>query len=176
MSTKSTAERPTGVRTWGGAVLAGLVAGVGMGLVIQFGAGTMALIGGLYGLPTVLAGWVVHLLHSVVFALAFAAVVSRPLLSDYTTSAAELVGLGVGYGAALGLFTGGLLLPLGLNAVRATELPVPLLPIPGLVGEFTFPLVMAVAHLVYGALLGGVYAAIAGSGSAAETTDAGIGG
>src|SRR6056297_440375 len=161
-TTESTVARPRWLRTWGGGVVAGLVAGVGMGLVIQFGAGTMALVGALYGFPTVFAGWVAHLFHSVVFALVFVAVVSQPLLSDYTTTATELVGLGLGYGAALGVFTGGFLLPAGLNAVGARELPVPLLPIPGLVGEFTFPVVLGVAHLVYGVLLGAVYATIAG--------------
>ncbi|WP_137286854.1 hypothetical protein [Halorussus salinisoli] len=175
-TTESTVETGRGLRRWGGAVVAGLIAGVGMGLVIQFGAGTMALIGALYGRPTVLVGWVLHLFHSVVFALIFVAVVSRTLLSDYTSSAAELVGLGVGYGAALGILTGGFLLPVGLNAVGATELPVPLLPIPGLVGEFAFPLVVVTSHLVYGVLLGAVYAAIARVGSPAETEEAGIGG
>ena len=142
-----------------------------MGLVVHFGAGTMALIGALYGRPTVLAGWVAHLFNSVVFALIFVAVVSRPLLSEYTSSAAELVGVGLGYGAALGVLTGGVLLPAGLNAVGATDPPVPLLPIPGLVGEFTFPVVLGVAHLAYGALLGAVYAAVTGVGSAPRTDE-----
>ena len=74
-TTESTVARPRWLRTWGGGVVAGLVAGVGMGLVIQFGAGTMALVGALYGFPTVFAGWVAHLFHSVVFALVFVAVV-----------------------------------------------------------------------------------------------------
>lgn len=168
MTAKTT--EPTAVgrprrRRWVGGAVAGLVAGVGMGLVLHFGAGTMALVGALYGRPTVLAGWVAHLVNSVVLALVFVAVVSQPLLRDYTSSPAEVVGLAAGYGAALGVLTGGLLLPLWLDAAGATELPVPLLPIPGLVGEFTFPVVLAVAHLVYGALLGAVYAAVAGVGS-----------
>ncbi len=174
--TESTVARPQWLRTWGGGVVAGLVAGVGMGLVVQFGAGTMALVGSLYGYPTVLAGWVAHLFNSVVFALVFVAVVSRPLLDEYTTTPAELVGLGLGYGAALGVFTGGFLLPVGLNAVGARELPVPLLPIPGLVGEFAFPVVLGVAHLVYGVLLGAVYASIAGIESAPGTDETGVGG
>ncbi|MFC7080544.1 hypothetical protein [Halorussus caseinilyticus] len=174
-TTESPSQRPTWVRTWGGGV-AGLVAGVSMGLVVQFGAGTMALVGALYGQPTLLAGWVAHLFHSVVFALGVVAVVSRPLLSDYTSLPAELVGLGVGYGAALGVFAGGFLFPVGLRAVGATELPVPLLPIPAVVGEFVFPVVFGVAHLVYGALLGGVYAAVAGVESDPRTDDTGIGG
>jgi hypothetical protein len=163
------------LQTWGGAVVAGLVAGVAMGLVVQFGAGTMALVGALYGQPTVLAGWAAHLVHSVLFALVFVAIVSHPLLDEYTSTAGEIVGLGVGYGAALGLFTGGFLLPLGLSAVGARELPVPLLPIPGLVGEFALPFTFAVAHLVYGALLGGVYAAIAGVAASAPAGETEVG-
>lgn len=165
-----------GLRRWGGGVVAGLVAGAAMGFVIQFGAGTMALIGALYGSPSVLAGWIGHLFNSVVFALIFVAVVSRPLLSNYRSNAGELVGLGVGYGAALAVVTGGFLLPVGLNAVGATKLPVPLLPVPGVESEFAFPVVLGVAHLVYGALLGGIYATITGVGSPAETDDARIGG
>nr|WP_240147499.1 hypothetical protein [Halorussus sp. JP-T4] len=125
----------------------------------------MALVGALYGRPTVLAGWVAHLVNSVVFALLFVAVVSQPLLGDYASNTAALAGVGAGYGAALGVLTGGVLLPLGLNATGATELPVPLLPVPGLVGELAFPVVLGVAHLVYGTLLGVVYAAVAGTGS-----------
>lgn len=174
MTAKTT--EPTAVgrrrrRRWVGAAVAGLVAGVGMGLVLHFGAGTMALVGALYGRPTVPAGWVVHLVNGVVFGLVFAAAVSRPLLRDYTSSPAELVGAGVGYGAALGALTGGVLLPLWLDAAGATELPVPLLPIPGLVAELAFPAVLGVAHLVYGALLGGVYAAVGGTGSETRTDE-----
>ena len=174
--TEPAVKARTGLRTWGGAVVAGLVAGVGMGLVIQFGAGTMELIGALYGSPSDLAGWVAHLFNSVVFALIFVGVVSRPLLSDYTQTAGELVGLGVGYGAALGIVSGGFLLPVGLNAVGATELPIPLLPLPGAESEFLFPVVLGIAHLVYGSLLGGVYAVITNVGTSAEPGETSIGG
>lgn len=170
-TTEPAAVGRTRRRRWVGGVVAGLVAGVSMGLVLHFGAGAMALVGALYGRPTVTAGWIAHLINGVVFALVFVAVVSRPLLRDYASSPAELVGLGVGYGAALGVLTGGLLLPLRLDATGAAELSLPHLAVPGLVGEFTFPVVLGVAHLVYGALLGAVYAAVAGAVSEPRTDE-----
>lgn len=154
-------ERPpvaASIRYWLAAIGSGLIAGVGMGLALQFGTGLLPLLGAVVGLPSTLGGWLVHLGVSVVFALLFVAVVSRPLLRDYTTSREALVGLGVAHGALLGFFTGGILLPLAVNPVRGTALPVPLLPIPGLVGDLFTPFVVAVAHLVYGALLGLSYA------------------
>lgn len=159
MTVEETATaRPTKTRTWTAGVVAGLVAGVGMGLVLQFGADAMPLVGALFGLPTVLGGWLVHLVTSVFFALLFAGVVSSPLLSDYTGTVGGTTGLGVLYGAGLGVFTGGFLLPLWLNAVRAEALPVPLLPLPTGFGEFVLPVVLALAHLVYGLLLGATFA------------------
>ena len=156
--TETTTARPSEHRTWTAGVVSGLVAGVGMGLVLQFGADAMPLVGALFGMPTVVGGWAVHLLTSVLFALLFAAVVSSPLLSDYTGTVGGTTGLGVLYGAGLGVVTGGLLLPLWLNAVRAEALPVPLLPLPAVVGEFVLPVVLGVGHLVYGALLGAIFA------------------
>lgn len=159
MTVEETATaQPTRTRTWTAGVVSGLAAGVGMGLVLQFGADAMPLVGSLFGLPTVLGGWLVHLVTSVFFALLFAGVVSSPLLSDYTETVGGTTGLGVLYGAGLGVVTGGLLFPLWLNAVRAESLPVPLFPATPLVGEFVLPFVLAVAHLVYGVLLGATFA------------------
>jgi hypothetical protein len=65
----------TSTRTWSGAVTGGIVAGVGMGLLMHFVMNAMPLIGGLYGQPTVAIGWAAHLVHSIVFALIVAAVI-----------------------------------------------------------------------------------------------------
>ncbi len=161
-STGTTAADEPALGAWGAGAVAGLVAGVGMGVLLQAGTDLLPLIGALYGLPTLLGGWLAHLFNSVVFGLLFVAVVTRRLLADYETTAAALVGLGVGYGAALGVLTGGILLPLWLSAAGAADLPVPLFPVPGVATDFVTPLVLGVAHLVYGALLGGVYAFLHG--------------
>ena len=65
----------TSTRTWSGAVTGGIVAGVGMGLLMHFVMNAIPLIGGLYGQPTVAIGWAAHLVHSIVFALIVAAVI-----------------------------------------------------------------------------------------------------
>lgn len=151
------AEGPLGVstRAWLAGTVAGLVGGLAMGLVAP--AGTMAAIGSLYGQSTVLAGWVAHLAHSVVFALAFVLVVRRTRLRQYTRTATGVTALGVAYGALLAVTTGAFVMPLWLNAVAAAGAPVPNLTTNGIVG-----------HLVYGLLLGGTYALGGGVDSAAS--------
>jgi len=145
---------------WGAGVVSGLVAGVGMGLVL-LGTDFFLIVGLLVGLPGQLGGWVVHLLVSVAFALLFVQIVSQPLLSDYTSPRGGLVGLGVGMGAFLGLVTGGIVLPVAVDVAGSGDLPVPLLP--GLGGGVLFPLRLGIAHLVYGLLLGAVYQLLVGA-------------
>ncbi|WP_089827644.1 hypothetical protein [Halogranum amylolyticum] len=157
-------------RVWVAAVLAGLVGGVGMGIVLHSTTNAMPLLGALYGQPTVVGGWLAHLFNSVVFALAFAAAVTLTPLRDYARSVATCAGLGVGYGALLGVVTGGLVLPVALNLVGATALPVPLWPVPG--GSFAFGIFLAIGHLVYGLGLGaafGVALAVLPTGAETET-------
>ena len=134
-------------RTWGGAVAGGIVAGVGMGLIMHFVMGAMPLVGALYGQPTLVAGWIAHLFHSVVFAVVFAAVATRPTFRDYGVYG--LTVLGSAYGIVLELVAAGVVLPVWANAVGAAELPVPFL-VP--MGFLT--------HLIYGLLLGAVYGGI----------------
>lgn len=143
--------------TYGVGAASGVVAGVAMGLVLQFGMDAMSLVGALYGMPTVLAGWIAHLVHSVAFALAFVTVVERTPVRVMVQSIPDSVGLGLVYGAFLSIAMGGLALPLMVNAVGAANLPVPLLPIPGSSGVVEFGLFLGLAHLVYGGLLGTVY-------------------
>lgn len=130
--------------TWGGAVAGGLLAGVGMGLIMHFVMSAMPLIGALYGQPTVAAGWIAHLLHSVVFALLFAAIITNTSLREY--GLLGIVGLGALYGLVLELVAAAVALPVWANAVGAAELPVP----------FLLPIGF-VTHLVYGVLLGVVF-------------------
>lgn len=129
---------------WGGAVAGGLVAGISMGLIMHFVMGAMPLIGALFGQPTVLGGWIAHLLISVVFALLFAAVVARTAFREY--GLLGMVGLGVAYGIVLEIVAAGFVLPLWANAVGAGPLPVPFL-VP--MGFLT--------HVVYGAFLGAAF-------------------
>ncbi|MEF8828718.1 MAG: hypothetical protein V5A15_05375 [Haloarcula sp.] len=143
---------------WVAGAASGLVAGIGMGIVFHAGANLMPFIGALYGWPTVVGGWVVHLVNSVVAGLLFAVIVSRPVLREQTTTTAESVAAGVVYAAAIGLVSTGILLPISMNALGVQSFPEPLVPLPGMLGTFLVIVSVGVAHLVYGLLLGGAYA------------------
>ncbi|WP_336022180.1 hypothetical protein [Halobellus salinisoli] len=147
---------------WVAAVVAGLVAGTGMGLILSVGTRLLPLIGALYGMGSFVGGWVAHLANSVVFALVFAAVLSRPIVRRESMSLSTYVGLGVGYSAFLGLVTGGVIFPLWVNAGIDAGLPLPFVPIPGL-GGFGSALAFGFAHIVYGVILGPVYALVSRS-------------
>lgn len=148
-----------GYHPWLAAAVAGVLAGTAMGLILSVGTELMPLVGALYGVPGFVGGWIAHLLNSVVFAFGFAALLSRPLLRGTGFTLSTYVGLGIGYGAFLGIVTGGVLFPLWLNAGTAAGLPFPFLPIPGSeTGLFVSSLVLGLSQLVYGAILGAVYA------------------
>ena len=140
-----------------GGVAGGLLGGVGMGVVLHAGANMMALVGALYGRPTVVTGWIAHLGHSVLIGLLFAAIASRAVLARQTTSVGGCACVGIAYAAAVGLVTGGFVLPLSLQVVGARTLPEPLLPLPGLLGGVLVVVSVGVAHLVYGLLLGATF-------------------
>jgi signal transduction histidine kinase len=139
------AERRFGVtpdRLERGAV-AGLIAGLTMGLVTQFGAGQFGIIGALYGVENVAVGWISHLYHSVFFALLFVTA-TAPWVRD--GDGRRLSALAVGYGVALWLVAAGVVMPLWLRAVGLSA-PVPNLQVPSLI-----------AHLIWGVVFGGGYA------------------
>ena len=149
MSSQTYQSRRTALvssRTWGGAVAGGLVAGVAMGLIMHFVMGAMPLIGALYGQPTVVAGWLAHLFHSVVFGLLFAAVITGTSLREYGIYG--MIGFGAIYGVILEIVAAGIVLPVWANAVGAGGggLPVPFIILPGFV-----------THILYGVVLGAVF-------------------
>ena len=146
-------------RRWRAGAVGGFVAGAAMGAVLHFGLGLMPTIGALIGVETVVAGWAVHLFNSTLFGGLFVAVFDRPFFADLREDVGGCLSLGVIHSALLGMLTGGLLLPAALAIEGATSLPVPTLPVPGLTASFEFGVVIAVAHLVYGVVLGRVFAA-----------------
>ncbi len=146
-------------RRWRAGASSGLVAGVAMGAVLHWMLGLMPTIGALIGTETVLAGWAVHLFNSTLFGGLFVALFDRPFFADLRGDVGGCLSLGVLHSALLGVITGGLLLPTAIAVEGATTLPVPTLPVPGLTASFEFGVVIAVAHLVYGVVLGRVFAA-----------------
>jgi len=144
---------------WRAGVVSGLVAGAVMGVVLHGALGLMPTIGALIGVETAVAGWAVHLFNSALFGGLFVAVFDRTFFDDLRTDVGSCLALGVVHSALLGVITGGLLLPTALALAGATALPVPTLPVPGLTASFEFGAVIAVAHLLYGLVLGRVFAA-----------------
>ncbi len=122
--------------------------------------GLMPTIGALVGVESVLVGWLVHLFNSTLFGGLFVALFERPLFDDLRADVGGYLSLGVIHSALLGLITGGLLLPTSLALAGATELPIPTLPLPGVTADAEFAAVIAIAHAVYGLVLGRVYAAL----------------
>ncbi|OYR46079.1 MULTISPECIES: hypothetical protein [unclassified Halorubrum] len=147
-------------RRWGAGALGGLVAGVAMGVVLHGALGLMPTIGALVGVETALGGWAVHLFNSALFGALFVAVFDRSFFDDLRADVGGCLSLGVVHSALLGVITGGLLLPTAIALEGATSLPVPTLPFPGLTASFEFGAVIAVAHLIYGLVLGRVFAAL----------------
>lgn len=146
----------------GAGVAGGLLGGLGMGVVLHAGSNMMPLVGALYGEPTVLGGWVAHVGHSVLIGLLFAALASRPALKAQTTTVGGCAVVGIAYAAAVGLATGGFMLPISLNAIGTQTFPEPLLPIPGVLGGILVVISVGIAHLVYGLLLGAAFGFVHG--------------
>jgi len=134
---------------WETGIVGGLLGGLVMGIVFSVLATPVleSAIPALYGLEGGTIGWAVHMSHSAVFGVVFAAVVSRPRVGPYADSAAALLGLGLGYGAALWVVAAGVVMPVWLDAVGFAGAP----PLPN------FDPTSLLAHLVFGAVLGAAY-------------------
>lgn len=176
-SRRSRAGRSGYRRSWRAGAVGGAVAGIAMGVVLHFALDLMPLIGALVGVETVVAGWVVHLFNSTVFGLLFVAVFDREFFADFRADLGGCAALGTIHSAGLGLLTGGVLLPASMALSGITGFPAPPLPLPGVNAGAEFAVLIAIAHIVYGIVLGGVYGILTGastginwrSGSAPES-------
>jgi len=124
------------------AAVAGVVAGVVMGLILQTFTGEIGIIGALYGIQTNVVGWITHLFHSVVFGTVFVAVSTVDRLDHYTETLSGTVTLGILYGVLLWLVAAGVVMGVWLNLVGIPA-SIPNLGIVSLIG-----------HTVWGALIG----------------------
>lgn len=133
-------------RIWIDAAVAGVTAGVAMGVVMQYLLDDMPTVGGLYGVEAAPVGWATHLFHAVLFALAFAALGSTEELRGYAGSPVTGVGLGLAWAAVLWLVAASVLMPLWMGVVGIGTPDVP-----------SVELMDGVAHAVYGVVLGCVF-------------------
>lgn len=137
----------------------GLIAGVAMGVVVQFGTDLMPLFGHFAGGKSAVRGWLVHLITSVLFGLAFAVFVSIPLFHELSGSLGGCVLLGIIHATVLATVMIGVGLPVASIVLGTPQAAADRIPGPGL-ADLVESSVFAASHLVYGAVLGAVYAVL----------------
>lgn len=149
MRSETATATGTGLADWQAGVVGGLAGGAVMGAMI-----TMMMqpvievaIPALYGLappPNGLAGWVVHMAHSAILGVVFAAVATG-------TGVGRSAVVGLVYGVVIWVVLAAVVMPLWLGAVGFAGAP----PFPNFALPGSLP-----AHAVYGLFLGVVYAAL----------------
>lgn len=150
-------------RAVGVGAAAGFVAGIAMGVIFQFGTDLLPVLGAFTGEASVLRGWLVHLVVSVLYGIVFMAVVEYPPVRSFAASfgAREYVLVGITYAVTMAAVTIGILpfvfeVPWAAAPFQAPGTGAAGAGIDGLVPAALFGL----AHIVYGTVLGAVYAAI----------------
>lgn len=146
--------------------LAGGIAGIAMGLILQFGTGLMPVLGSLIGESSVFLGWIVHLAISVIYGTIFAFIVAYPPVRSFlrTFDVADFTLAGIVYAVMMAAATV-TILPFVFSVpwlTAASTPPFPNVPGPSL-GGLVPAVLFGVAHLVYGAILGGIYGFLAES-------------
>ena len=144
-----------------GGAIAGLLAGVPTGIVLQVGTDVMTLLGACAG-GSVVVGWLVHLFLSALFGAQFGWMVEWPVFRILTDTVGGSVFIGAIHGAVwyayivVGIVIPGIVRLLGYDPINVV---MSLVPGPGgfsllSAGAFSF------AYLAWGALLGFGYAGI----------------
>jgi len=161
------------VRAIGVGAVGGFVAGIAMGLILQFGTDLMPVIGALGGEPTALRGWLVHLMVSALYGASFAVIVAFPPIRDFlgTFGPLEYVMVAIVYAVTMAAVTISLL-PFVYELPWATPPGGPAEGGPGpSIGGLVPAAMFALAHVVYGAVLGVAYAFMAGPPEAAAPAE-----
>ena len=133
---------------WQAGVVGGLLGGAVMGAMMTMMSPPVIemAIPALYGLQGGIAGWVVHMSHSAVLGVLFAAFAGR-MPGGIGRSAV----VGLVYGVLLWAVLAALVMPIWLEAVGFAGAP----PFPNFALPGSFP-----AHAIYGTVLGAVFAAL----------------
>lgn len=136
---------------WGG--VSGGVASVVMGglMLLQMRGVLEMAIPAMYGIegPALGVGFLIHVLHGVVFGFAFAALLSARPLRERVESIGVSAVVGVGYGVLVWLVAAALVMPVWLSAMGFPGAPgVPNFDATSLIGHVVFGLVLGVAYLL----------------------------
>jgi hypothetical protein len=164
MSTDTTQSVVTEERTWRGSWVAGAVGGVvgaaafgllmtllGNGGVIAVAIPNMYVVEATPASPALPVGWAIHLFHGAVIGLGFAGLLRLGPISRFAGEPAGLPTLAVFYGVGVWVLLGAIVMPIWLTAVGFPGAP----PLPNL------SLGSLVGHVLYSAVLAGVYAVLA---------------
>ncbi|EMA67876.1 hypothetical protein [Halorubrum kocurii] len=151
--TVTSTDVSTAAGNWKAGVTGGVVGGLVFGAMMSVmtpGVLQMA-IPAMYGIegPAGTVGWAIHMSHGAVIGLGFAAIAS--LKPDLGRSIGTSLGVGAGYGLLVWVALAVIAMPIWLGAVGFPGAP----PLPNVGVE------SLVGHVVYGAVLGGVYSAVA---------------
>jgi len=135
---------------WQYGVVGGVIAGLVMGalMVMQMRPVIEVAIPSMYFLSGGAAGFTIHVAHGAVLGVVFAAIASTQ--ADLT--AVKSLALGVGYGVVLWVVLAVLVMPVWLSVVGSPANP----PLPNV------NVMSLVGHVVYGAVLGVIYAGLQG--------------
>lgn len=137
---------------WLSFAIAGAAGAIALGLVV--GNDTLVLVAGLYGAEgsreaSILIGWAVHVLHGVVFGVAFARLLDAVGSSGIESSWLRSTGWGLAYATTLWLVGWSLVGPVWLAAVTNFPADIPTWDVAALAG-----------HVVYGLAIGPARVAI----------------
>lgn len=153
-SATATTEVSTARGNWKAGVAGGLVGSAVFGLVMAYVIPAPLLevvIPSMYGLAPPAApvlGWVIHMSHGAVIGVGFAALVgAKP---DLAATVEKSLGIGAAYGLVVWAVLAVIVMPIWLSAVGSPANP----PLPNL------SMLSAIGHLLYGVVLGVVYAAV----------------
>ncbi len=138
----------------GTAILAGLLAGIVMGGVVHAGSTVLSTIGAIVGPSAAIAGWIVHLLLSIGFALGFVLLLATTPADAAFREPVDTALLGVAYGGLLAIVTWGVVIPLSLTSGGSFPLDLT----PSATALARLAVVLGVAHLAYGVVLGSIVA------------------
>jgi uncharacterized membrane protein YagU involved in acid resistance len=143
----------TDTARWQAGVTGGLVGGLAFGAMMSvMTPGVLEMgIPAMYGIagPAGALGWAIHMSHAAIIGLGFVAIAN--LRPGFTDSIGTSLGAGAGYGLLVWVALAVIVMPIWLGAVGFAGAP----PLPNVGVE------SLVGHVVYGGVLGGVYAAMA---------------
>lgn len=141
--------------------VAGLVAGVPMGVALQFGTDVLPILGAVVGNESLVAGWVVHLFASAFMGALFGWLVTWPVFRTLTGSVGECVLLGLVHSMLLALLMIGFVLPGMVELLELSGEGIPAFRVPGPSRRSLLSAgVFGGAHVVWGIVLGLTYAVL----------------